>query len=390
MTRLRACCVAHSPVGCAVTPSTWTRRLATSSTNRTYNRCKNTVSTVKKSTASTPLAWARGTAARRSPSASVPGRRRRGAGWPIPCWPRSYCRGGTAHRGCGGSPSSGSPGPGSTSARTSGEVLGRPRRCGYVRRPRTRSRCQRSSVSGRTNDPRRLRRGSSRASPASTARSAQSSRGRVTGRRSTATSWRSINSSASFAAELRASSVSHPITWQNIVAPCILGRTCSSTHPTEFRAPTTPGVRHPLQRPPSPPGTRTGTAGSTRRPECRPRRPAKQGASTRPAQRTPPRIPSTNCMNEFRHPTGHHTLTAPPPTDPNPVPDSAPGATRTTNLVSHLRIDKTAPMTSEMIPIVSRIARLAMKPMTSRINRHEHAAASAGPPGSRRSVVMSG
>ena len=84
-------------------------------------------------------------------------------------------------------------------------------------------------------------------------------------------------------------------------------------------------------------------------------------------------------MNEFRHPTGHHTLTAPPPTDPNPVPDSAPGATRTTNLVSHLRIDKTAPMTSEMIPIVSRIARLAMKPMTSRINRHEHAAASAGP-----------
>jgi hypothetical protein len=64
---------------------------------------------------------------------------------------------------------------------------------------------------------------------------------------------------------------------------------------------------------------------------------------------------------------GHHTLTAPPPAGPNPVPDSAPGATRTTNLASHLRIDKTAPMTSEMIPIVSRIARLAMKPMTSRI-----------------------
>ena len=64
---------------------------------------------------------------------------------------------------------------------------------------------------------------------------------------------------------------------------------------------------------------------------------------------------------------GHRTLTAPPPTGPNPVPDSAPGATRTTNPASHLRIDKTAPMTSEMIPIVSRIARLAMKPMTSRI-----------------------
>jgi hypothetical protein len=42
----------------------------------------------------------------------------------------------------------------------------------------------------------RLRRESRRASPASTARSAQSSRGRVTCRRSTATSWRSISSSA--------------------------------------------------------------------------------------------------------------------------------------------------------------------------------------------------
>jgi hypothetical protein len=30
-------------------PSTWTRRLATSSTNRTYSRCRKTVSTVKKS-----------------------------------------------------------------------------------------------------------------------------------------------------------------------------------------------------------------------------------------------------------------------------------------------------------------------------------------------------
>jgi hypothetical protein len=36
----------------------WTRRLATSITNSTYSRCNNTVSTVKKSTASTPLAWA--------------------------------------------------------------------------------------------------------------------------------------------------------------------------------------------------------------------------------------------------------------------------------------------------------------------------------------------
>jgi hypothetical protein len=35
-----------------------------------------------------------------------------------------------------------------------------------------------------------------------------------------------------------------------------------------------------------------------------PRRPTKQGAPTRRARRTSPRIPSTSCMNEFLHPTG--------------------------------------------------------------------------------------
>ena len=59
MSRLRACWVTHAPTGCAVTASTWTRRLAISSTNRTYSCCRKTVSTVKKSTASTPLAWTR-------------------------------------------------------------------------------------------------------------------------------------------------------------------------------------------------------------------------------------------------------------------------------------------------------------------------------------------
>jgi hypothetical protein len=59
MSRLRACWATHSPIGCAVTPSTWTRRPATWITNSTYSRCRNTVSTVKKSTASTPLACAR-------------------------------------------------------------------------------------------------------------------------------------------------------------------------------------------------------------------------------------------------------------------------------------------------------------------------------------------
>jgi hypothetical protein len=45
--RLRACWVTHAAAGCAVTPSTWTRRVPTSSTNSTYSRCRNTVSTVK-------------------------------------------------------------------------------------------------------------------------------------------------------------------------------------------------------------------------------------------------------------------------------------------------------------------------------------------------------
>jgi hypothetical protein len=59
MSRSRACWATHSPAGCEVALSTWTRRLATSITNRAYSRCGKTVSAVKKSTASTPLACAR-------------------------------------------------------------------------------------------------------------------------------------------------------------------------------------------------------------------------------------------------------------------------------------------------------------------------------------------
>jgi hypothetical protein len=47
MSRLRACWPTPSPTGCAVTPSTWTLRVAVSITNSTYRRCRNTVSTVK-------------------------------------------------------------------------------------------------------------------------------------------------------------------------------------------------------------------------------------------------------------------------------------------------------------------------------------------------------
>src|SRR6266487_2845347 len=47
------------PTGCAITPSRWTWRVATSITNSTSSRRSNTVSTVQKSTASTLVAWAR-------------------------------------------------------------------------------------------------------------------------------------------------------------------------------------------------------------------------------------------------------------------------------------------------------------------------------------------
>ena len=65
------------------------------------------------------------------------------------------------------------------------------------------------------NRPRQAGRGSSRTSPASIARSAQLTRGWVSWRRRTATSWRSMSSSASLAAELLASSASHRSTWHN-------------------------------------------------------------------------------------------------------------------------------------------------------------------------------
>jgi len=80
MRRLRACCVTHSPTGCEVAPSTWTRRVATSITNSTYSRCNKTVSTVKKSTANTPVAWARKNcrqvSADRAGAGATPARRR--------------------------------------------------------------------------------------------------------------------------------------------------------------------------------------------------------------------------------------------------------------------------------------------------------------------------
>jgi hypothetical protein len=46
----------QAPVGLAVTPARWTRRLCSWTKNSTYSRCRNTVSTVRKSQARMPAA----------------------------------------------------------------------------------------------------------------------------------------------------------------------------------------------------------------------------------------------------------------------------------------------------------------------------------------------
>ena len=56
MARLRACWVAHSPVGWAVTPPKCIWRLPCSMNTRTYSLFRNTVSTCRKSTARIPVA----------------------------------------------------------------------------------------------------------------------------------------------------------------------------------------------------------------------------------------------------------------------------------------------------------------------------------------------
>jgi hypothetical protein len=57
--RLRACWVTHAPGGLAVTPARWTRRVCSWMKNSTYSRCRNTVSTVRKSQATMPAACRR-------------------------------------------------------------------------------------------------------------------------------------------------------------------------------------------------------------------------------------------------------------------------------------------------------------------------------------------
>ena len=68
------------------------------------------------------------------------------------------------------------------------------RRCGYVQRRATSSRCQRSSVAGDTRNDDHARRGSARLSAASSARSAERSCGRAIWRSSTCSWWRRTRS----------------------------------------------------------------------------------------------------------------------------------------------------------------------------------------------------
>jgi hypothetical protein len=58
--QLRACWVTQSPLGLAVTPAKWTRRVSSSMKNSTYSRLSQTVSTVKQVAATIPAAcWRR-------------------------------------------------------------------------------------------------------------------------------------------------------------------------------------------------------------------------------------------------------------------------------------------------------------------------------------------
>jgi hypothetical protein len=99
-----------------------------------------------------------------------------------------------------------------------GQVNGRDRVISThrVQCQRTSRLCQRSRVPGLTSRAARCGPGSSRAKAASTARSAQSSLGLGCCRRSTASSWRSTSSSASFDAGERASNANHPVRRTNI------------------------------------------------------------------------------------------------------------------------------------------------------------------------------
>src|SRR6266568_3402865 len=214
MIRLRACRAVHAPSGYWVTPRMCTRRVAVSRTNSTYRRLRKIVSTVKKPQASRPSARARRKVRQEVSRPREAGRYRqvrriRRTLASLTSWPRRVSSPCTRRY-----PQAGFlPASRSTSSRISWQVPGRPGRLGQVHLRVTRRRCQASRVPGVTSRLPRSAAGSSRASAARTARSAQSGPGRATWRRSTITSCRSTRISASFDAWLRPSRTSQPNTW---------------------------------------------------------------------------------------------------------------------------------------------------------------------------------
>ena len=173
--KLRAAWVTKVLSGCSVTPRRCARRVACSIAKSTYRRLKNTVSTLKKSVARMPAAWALRNSAQVGP--------RRGAG-PKP-WRRSTRRTDAAPTRMPSLRSSPwmrtqpqlrfSRPRRTISSTSSAPIGGRPgprrrRHARHFRRPA--SRCQRTSVAGVTGKPRHRSRGRSRLKAASSARSA--------------------------------------------------------------------------------------------------------------------------------------------------------------------------------------------------------------------------
>src|SRR6266508_1275691 len=185
--RVAGCWVIQAPSGLAVTPARWTRRVASLMKTSTYNRRSQTVSAVKQVAghdAGGLLAQERPPGRGCSPWGRVePVAARRGAD--------RGCRDVHAEPLQLALDAPVAPAWGVSPARrtihywTSSSSAGRPGRCGSVHARATSRRCQRRSVVGFTKKHGQRERGSARLTAASRARSAASSLGRGTWRRST-------------------------------------------------------------------------------------------------------------------------------------------------------------------------------------------------------------
>ena len=167
MRRVRACWATGSPVGLAVTPRRWTRRVETSSTNRTSRRLRKTVSSGRGRRPRSLglggqelLPGQAGAAWCRVDAASVEEQPHRARCELCPSRASSPWRRRELHVGF-------SAAIGRIRRRSSGTVEGRPGWwCGEVQRRLIRSRCQPSTISGVTNRWRRCCVGSRRVNAA--------------------------------------------------------------------------------------------------------------------------------------------------------------------------------------------------------------------------------